>query len=70
MGVWLAARMPGADFLAISRIAGHSNPSISLYVYGHVLKDAMGSIQRALDESYAHINSVYPSTSQRLSSAS
>ncbi len=47
----------GADVLAISRIAGHANPSITLNVYGHVLKDSMGSIQRALDESYADLNS-------------
>lgn len=60
----------GADVLAISRIAGHANPSITLNVYGHVLKDTMGSIQRALDESYADMNSGNPSTNQQLPSAS
>ena len=60
----------GADVLAISRIAGHANPSITLNVYGHLLKDSMGSIQRALDESYADMNSGEPSGSERLSSAS
>jgi integrase len=60
----------GADVLAISRIAGHANPSITLNVYGHLLKDSMGSIQRALDKSYADMDSSEPSPSQRLSSAS
>ena len=44
----------GADVLAISRIAGHANPSITLADYGHVLK---GSIQRALDVTYADLYS-------------
>ena len=60
----------GADVLAISRIAGHSNPSITLNVYGHLLKDSMGPIQRALDESYVDLNSGNPSASQQLPSAS
>jgi len=47
----------GADVLAISRIAGHANPAITLNVYGHLLKDSMGSIRRALDESYADLKS-------------
>jgi integrase len=60
----------GADVLAISRIAGHANPSITLNVYGHLLKDSMGSIQRALDESYAEMNSGEPSASRLMPSAS
>ena len=60
----------GADVLAISRIAGHANPSITLNVYGHLLKDSMGSIQRALDESYADMNSGEPSGSRHMPSAS
>jgi integrase len=60
----------GADVLAISRIAGHANPSITLNVYGHLLKDSMGAIQRALDESYADMNSGNPSGNQQLPSAS
>ena len=47
----------GADVLAISRIAGHANPAITLNVYGHLLKDSMGSIRRALDEAYADLKS-------------
>ena len=47
----------GADVLVLSKIAGHSNPSITLNVYGHLLKDSMGSIQRALDETYADLKS-------------
>lgn len=45
----------GADILAISQIAGHANPSITLNVYGHLLNDSMGTIQRALDGSYSDI---------------
>lgn len=60
----------GADVLAISRIAGHSNPSMTLNVYGHLLKDSMGPIQRALDESYVDLNSGHPSASQQLPTAS
>jgi len=60
----------GADVLAISRIAGHANPSITLNVYGHLLKDSMGSIQRALDESYADMNSGETSGSRHMPSAS
>ena len=60
----------GADVLAVSRIAGHANPSITLKVFGHVLKDSIGSIQRALDESYADMNYGNPSATQHLSSAS
>ena len=43
--------------LAISRIAGHVNPAITLNVYGHLLKDSMGSIRRALDEANADLKS-------------
>jgi len=53
----IQAMASGAAVLAISRIAGHANPSITLNVYSHVLKESMGSIQRALDESYADLNS-------------
>lgn len=60
----------GADVLAVSRIAGHANPSITLNVYGHILKDSMGSIQRALDESYADMRSADTSQMQDLPSAS
>ena len=47
----------GVDVLAISRIAGHANPAITLNVYGHLLKDSMGSIRRALDEAYDDLKS-------------
>jgi integrase len=60
----------GADVLVLSKIAGHSNPSITLNVYGHLLKDSMGSIQRALDESYADMNPGEPSDSRHMPSAS
>jgi integrase len=60
----------GADVLAISRIAGHANPSITLNVYGHILKDSMATIQRALDESYADLSSGSPFAAEPLSSAS
>ena len=60
----------GADVLAISRIAGHANPSITLNVYGHILKDSMGSIQRALDASYADMRSGEGRQSQDFPSAS
>jgi len=60
----------GADVLAISRIAGHANPSITLNVYGHVLKDSMGSIQRALDDSYAEMETFDSSASAGFQSAS
>ncbi len=59
-----------ADVLVISQIAGHANPSITLNVFGHVLKDSTGSIRRALDESYADMNYGSPSATQHLSSAS
>ena len=60
----------GADVIAISRIAGHANPSITLNVYGHILKDSMGSIQRALDETYADMRSGEGTQKQDLPSAS
>ena len=60
----------GADVIAISRIAGHANPSITLNVYGHILKDSMGSIQRALDETYADMRSTEGTQKQDLPSAS
>lgn len=60
----------GADVLAISRIAGHANPSITLNVYGHLLKDSMGSIQRALDQSYADLGLENSSEKDHLPSAS
>ena len=59
----------GADVLAISRIAGNSNPSITLNVYGYLLKDSMGSIRRALDESYADMRSDIYVTNEELQSA-
>jgi len=59
-----------AVLLVISRIAGHANPSITLNVYGHLLKDSMGSIQRALDESYADMDSGESSSSRHMPSAS
>lgn len=46
-----------ADVLAISQIAGHSSPSVTLNVYGHLLNDSMGTIQRALNSSYADSDS-------------
>jgi integrase len=60
----------GADVIAISRIAGHANPSITLNVYGHILKDSMGSIQRALDETYADMRFGEGTQKQDLPSAS
>jgi integrase len=60
----------GADVLAISRIAGHANPSITLNVYGHILKDSMGLIQRSLDKSYADMRSSDTTQHQELPSAS
>ena len=63
-------RQNGNDNCKVVFSKGHANPSITLNVYGHVLKDSMGSIQRALDESYADMSSGDPSDSHRLSSAS
>lgn len=60
----------GADVVAKSRIAGHANPSNTLNVYGHILKDSMGSIQRALDETYADMRSGDSTQKQDLPSAS
>ena len=60
----------GADVIAISRIAGHANPSITLNVYGHILKDSIGSIQRALDETYADMRFGEGTQKQDLPSAS
>ncbi len=47
----------GADVLVLSKIAGHSNPSITLNVYGHLFRDSMGSLQRVLDDNYADLKS-------------
>lgn len=59
----------GADVLAVSRIAGHANPSITLNVYGHLLNDSMGSIKRALDVHYAKAQSDRSVTDGGLQSA-
>ena len=47
-----------------------TNSLITLNVYGHILKDSMGSIQRALDETYADMRSGEGTQKQDLPSAS
>ena len=32
----------GADILTLARIAGHSDPSVTLKVYGHLMRGALG----------------------------
>ncbi len=39
----------GADILALSRVAGHSSPSITLNVYAHELDDSTSLIRKAID---------------------
>jgi hypothetical protein len=59
------------NFAAAAPLRGQIGQAVmSVYVDGHVLKDSMGSIQRALDKSYADLNSGNPSATQHLSSAS
>ena len=40
----------GADILALSRVAGHSSPSITLNVYAHELDDSTSLIRKAIDD--------------------
>lgn len=42
----------GADVLAVSKIAGHSNPAITLKVYTHELDGSLTAVQKALDDQY------------------
>ena len=42
--------MAGADILALSRVAGHSSPSITLNVYAHELDDSTSLIRKAIDD--------------------
>lgn len=42
----------GADVLAVSKIAGHSNPAITLKVYTHELDGSLTSVQNAIDEQF------------------
>lgn len=47
----------GADVIALSKIVGHSNAAITLKVYGHLLNNSMEGIQKAIDSSYANLES-------------
>ena len=43
----------GVDVLAISKIAGHSNPAITLNVYGHLINNSLDNYRIAMDKNFA-----------------
>jgi len=45
----------GADILAVSKIAGHSTPAITLSVYGHEFSDSLDSFNKAIDQSFLRL---------------
>lgn len=47
----------GADVLAVSKVAGHSNPAITLKVYAHEMDGSLAGVQKALDVQYAKAQS-------------
>ena len=42
----------GADVLAVSKIAGHSNPAITLKIYTHEMDGSLEAVQKAIDERF------------------
>ncbi len=59
------------NFAAAAPLRGQIGQAVmSVYVEGHVLKDSMGSIQRALDESYTDMKSIESPGNDELQSAS
>jgi integrase len=42
----------GADIVTISKIIGHSNPSVTLNVYSHLLPDAFDQVRMAMDANF------------------
>jgi len=43
------------SILDISKIAGHSKPSITLNIYGHLLNDSMSDFRNAIDAEYGKV---------------
>jgi integrase len=43
----------GADVIAVSKIAGHANPAITLNVYGHLLNNSLENFRNAIDVNFA-----------------
>jgi hypothetical protein len=46
----------GVDVVNLSKIAGHSNPSITLNVYGHQFRNSLESFRDVIDENIARIS--------------
>jgi integrase len=46
----------GVDIVSLSKIAGHSNPSITLNVYGHQFNNSLESFREVIDENIAKIS--------------
>ena len=42
----------GANIVTVSKIIGHSNPSITLDVYSHLLPDAFEGVRKAMDANF------------------
>ncbi|MGI8761747.1 MAG: tyrosine-type recombinase/integrase [Jatrophihabitantaceae bacterium] len=40
----------GADVLQVAKVLGHSSPTITLSVYGHLFKDHLDDVSRRLDD--------------------
>ena len=48
----------GVDILAVSKIAGHATPAITLSVYGHEFSDSLDSFTKAIDENFLHLEAL------------
>ena len=43
----------GADVIAVSKIAGHANPAITLNVYGHLINNSLDNFRNVMDSNFA-----------------
>lgn len=59
----------GANILVISAIAGHSNTSITLNIYGHQINGTMSQFKQAIDDLYLQTGSDKSVTDENLQSA-